>query len=130
MGSSSAPAPGITAITGTDFTRADTTAGAIMADPITGGAATTVVAIMGDRATVPTGADLPIVPGPHFAEADHEALPAVTASVAGTASMVEVDSAVAAVVDSAAVAAGSMVEAGFMVAEATAADTAKAAHRV
>jgi len=71
------------------------------------------------RATVPTDAALPIVPDPRIAEVDREASPAVAASVAGTASMVEADSAAAAVVDS-------MAEADFMVAEATAADTAKA----
>jgi len=97
-----------------------------MADPITGGAGTTAVAIMGDRATVPTGVALLIVPDPCIAEADHEGSLAVMVSAAVTASMVEADSTAAAVVDSEAVVADSVAEADFMVAEATAADTAKA----
>jgi len=84
-----------------------------MAGPITGAAATTAEGIMVDRATVPTDAALLIVPGMGIAGAGHEVSPAVTASI------VEAHSAAAEVADS-------MAEADFMVAEATAADTAKA----
>ena len=113
MASSLASVPGITATTGADSTRAVTTVAATMAGLIMGAAATTAEAIMGDRATDPTDAALPIVPGRHIAVEDRED------SRVGTASTVAADSAAAEVADS-------MAEADFMVAEATAADTAKA----
>jgi hypothetical protein len=75
---------------------------------------------MGDRVTDPTDAALPIIPGLHTAVEDREDSRVATASTVAAA-----DSAAAEVADSMAEA-DFMAEADPMVAEATAADTAKA----